>query len=342
MKKNKIRDVNKLIKLGWRNEEIAKYLNETEESSIDIGKIKVIETLLFENNINLLIYEINQLSNKNQYRLEIGQALYSNGIKINGFIVTIYNIVTDEYSSFTCNISICYGDEIQSTDYNSKYEPKTPIPIMNGYIYTIFGYFDEKKKVIIRKKDLLKWPRNYFLQELKSLVRWPDAPVYCRGETVPLHLNEQPHNLKNERFMYYTGIAWINSKIIKEKKRIQISNLGRIKMDNVIIKQEYDPKKGLLYMPGFIYSHKMMLEFLEKPNRPFGLAIHHIDNNGYNNNIRNLINITEEQHASIHPWMWENYYLEDDMLKSYKDDKLFNQILKDADEIFRNQTDVMI
>jgi hypothetical protein len=26
----------------------------------------------------------------------------------------------------------------------------------------------------------------------------------------------------------------------------------------------------------------------------------------------------------------------------YKDDKLFNQILKDADEIFRNQTDVMI
>jgi hypothetical protein len=40
--------------------------------------------------------------------------------------------------------------------------------------------------------------------------------------------------------------------------------------------------------------------------------------------------------------MWENYYLEDDMLKNYKDDKLFNQILKDADEIFRNQTDVMI
>jgi hypothetical protein len=47
--------------------------------------------------------------------------------------------------------------------------------------------------------------------------------------------------------------------------------------------------------------------------------------------------------------MWEDYYLEDDMLKSrqfitskYKDDKLFNQILKDADEIFRNQTDVII
>jgi hypothetical protein len=46
------------------------------------------------------------------------------------------------------------------------------------------------------------------------------------------------------------------------------------------------------------------------------LETHDIDNHPENNIDGNKLKVTKEQHASIHLYMWENYYLEDNFLKN--------------------------
>jgi hypothetical protein len=262
---------------------------------------------LLNENISSLIIDIDQMDNKDQYKLEIGRDLYSKGKKINANTVTIYGIFIDEDMSFHYQTALCYGDEILSKEYSSQFEPKIPIPIMNGYIFTVWGEFIEsEKKILVKKSDLMRWPTEIPLSELKKRVQWFSSPIFYKGYTVPIHINELP-DMEGENFQEYHGTTFTGATIAKGKNKIEVSNLGRIKIDDTIIPQKYDSEKKLLYIPGHIYVHKLVGEtFLEKPNG-LNTEIHHIDNNGYNNNKENLIGLTPEQHASIHLWMWKNF-----------------------------------
>jgi hypothetical protein len=122
-------------------------------------------------------------------------------------------------------------------------------------------------------------------------------------------------DVENETFVKYIGDEFKNNENFKTHE-IKISNLGRVMVDNNIV--ETKEKKGLLYIFEEIPVHRLVGEiFLLKPLGSSS-QIHHIDNNGYNNNIKNLIRITSEQHASIHHHMWENNFkFEDNELKFY-------------------------
>jgi hypothetical protein len=159
--------------------------------------------------------------------------------------------------------------------------------------------------------DALKWPGDICLADLKSAVQWESYPIIHDGK--PIHLNDQSAELENEYFRDYNGDAFSGTNV--EKSKIEISNLGRVRIDGKVKPQKYDEKHKLLYIPVEndilrIYIHRLAGEvFLEKPNG-FDGQIHHIDNNEFNNNVKNLLNVTMEQHASIHLYMWENYKIE--------------------------------
>jgi SepF-like predicted cell division protein (DUF552 family) len=264
----------------------------------NFDKIKLIrEYLIRDHNVQVLINKIAELKKLDKYRIEIGKVLFSNGIKNNEYIITPYNIAVSRNREFICEMSFCYGDEIMSCDYFSKFEHKEPISIMNGYIFFLRGELNESyDEIKINQIDILQWPTDIPLDELKKLAG---------GE--PSQIEYEKTELESEEFEEY------NSKLsIKEK--IEVSNLGRVKVNGTIVIPKRN-KKGFLYILDDIFVHKLVSEiFLPKPIG-FTSQIHHIDNNGYNNRVKNLINITYEQHPSIHLFMWKKYRFENGTLK---------------------------
>jgi hypothetical protein len=259
--------------------------------------------LLDEMSIKNILDELNGLKDKEKYRLELGKVLYSNGLKKQGYIVTPYNIEVDKHKNFSSEISFCYGDEINSADYASKSVKKEPVLIMNGYIFFVSGQFSESDgQPKINNANLLKWPTDIQLNELKKKVGF-----------VSSRITYQKTDFDNEKFEGYNGETYKEYEDIKTHK-VKVSNLGRVMVDNVIFEPQEDG--GLLCIFENIAVHRLIGEtFLEKP-LGFSSQIHHIDNNGYNNNINNLLNITYEQHASIHLYMWNNYKFCDGILKN--------------------------
>lgn len=97
---------------------------------------------------------------------------------------------------------------------------------------------------------------------------------------------------------------------------IKVSNLGRIMQNNKIIHQFPDSTKRypIEYLQvTFLnstnrfkteYVYKLVAEvWCPNPNRDLYTDIHHIDNNGTKNTSYNLVWLTCEQHAEIHPFM---------------------------------------
>jgi hypothetical protein len=260
--------------------------------------------LIDENTIRIFTKKINGIENKEKYRLEIGKVLYSNGMETQDYIVTPYNIsVCKKNRSFLCEMSFCYGNEVNSLEYNSNRKQKKPVLIMNGYIFFIWGeFFESNSKINISRTDLLQWPTDIQLNELKKMVGWVSSSVEYHSI-----------DFKDEKFERYNGGKFKEDENIKEHE-VKVSNLGRIIIDGI----ENKPKenKGLLYIFENIPVHRLVCEaFLPEPIG-FSSQIHHIDNNGLNNNIKNLLNLTYEQHASIHLFMWDKFKFENDILKN--------------------------
>jgi hypothetical protein len=105
---------------------------------------------------------------------------------------------------------------------------------------------------------------------------------------------------------------------------VKVSNLGRIMQKGNVLKQFPDETKKYPY--GYLqvrfinttkrektfYVYKLVAEtWCTNPDRSLYTDIHHINNNGTNNTVQNLIWLTCEQHAEIHPFMKKS--------KRYKD-----------------------
>ena len=133
-------------------------------------------------------------------------------------------------------------------------------------------------------------------------------------------------NLPNEKWEVYSKKHWkdvIPDKICSKYsyiKQIEVSNLGRVRIKGdktssektVIIPQENDPnyQDGYLRLKGYAllgHVYRMVARTFiigndKEPEDKKGkkYPIHHIDNNGYNNKIENLMYVSPEEHAKIH------------------------------------------
>jgi hypothetical protein len=254
------------------------------------------------NAVKDLLKKIESLKNKEKYQLEIGKVLFGNGTKVNKYTITPYNIEIYQNKSISCEVAFCYGEEIMSVDYSSKWSNKAAVSIMNGYIFFISGEFIETSNdIIINRSDLLAWPTDIPLDELKSMVKWVSLPV--KYEEI---------ELENEKFVKYNGEN--NPDINLSGHTIEVSDFGRVMINK--IEEPQIVKRGFSCVLNDIPVYKLVGNtFLPKPIG-FSSQIHHIDNNGCNNNIKNLLRITYEQHASIHLFMWNGYKFGNDELKN--------------------------
>lgn len=94
-----------------------------------------------------------------------------------------------------------------------------------------------------------------------------------------------------------------------ELPTLKVSNLGRVKYNDIILPQEQESEEKYDYLWVKVPQYKWIKvyelvakTFLLKtnPNPEKYKIIHHISNNGFDNRIENLMYVTCEQHRVIH------------------------------------------
>lgn len=151
--------------------------------------------------------------------------------------------------------------------------------------------------IVYEKEKVIEHVINYSLDELIMMVK-PSTYEYVNLiNGIPIH--------------EIMGIASVQGEVFRKypkNEKIEVSNLGRIKLNNEIIKQWDDDinGKGWLYVKiGEIISYpKYVYRFVaetwcKKPDETDGWEVHHISNNGYDNRPENLIWIKHDQHIKI-------------------------------------------
>lgn len=141
---------------------------------------------------------------------------------------------------------------------------------------------------------------NYTLDELKNMVK---AKEYASDEYV---------NVFNGKPIYkILDVTPLPGEVFRKyppKKIIEVSNLGRIKIDNKIIEQwdDHPNGKGYLYIkikhiigyPEFVYRF-VAETWCQCPNILDRWEVHHISNNGHDNRPDNLLWIRKKWHGQI-------------------------------------------
>jgi hypothetical protein len=160
-----------------------------------------------------------------------------------------------------------------------------------------------KEKFFLNEKgdtkmnEIIQHTVNYTLDELIEMVKPSTYEPVNLVDGVPVHLIKDIKPLSGEVFRKYPS-----------NEIIEVSNLGRIKINNEIIEQWEDGPngKGWLYIKGVrtvnnsAYVYRLVAEtWCEKPNDTKGWQVHHISNNGYDNRPDNLIWIKDEIHKKI-------------------------------------------
>lgn len=100
------------------------------------------------------------------------------------------------------------------------------------------------------------------------------------------------------------GERWVKHLTLKT---YEVSNFGRVKIKGEIQRQVDDPDGKLGYLVLEKYTSVLVYQlvadcFLDRTKQGLDerLAVHHIDNNGYDCSEDNLIMLTEKQHNAIH------------------------------------------
>lgn len=147
-------------------------------------------------------------------------------------------------------------------------------------------------------------------KELRQLLKEKYAKVYnCTAEKVPTNILREIYGLQDD----FVEI-WKEDPRYSDKK-YKVSNLGRIKLNNIIVLQDDNNLDGYLKMTKTDAGNKadnvtdtvynfIAATFLGDPK---GKCIHHINNNGYDNRPENLILLEAEQHSYVHGFSCGNY-----------------------------------
>ena len=147
-----------------------------------------------------------------------------------------------------------------------------------------------------KEESIIYHTINYTLDELINMVKSPPYEYVNFYNDKPIHQITEILLLPGEKFRKYP-----------DNEKIEVSNFGRIKIDNKIIKQHEDHKEGpdYLYIKGnvldeeiFVYRYVAKTWCL-RPKNSKGWHVHHISNNGYDNRPDNLIWIDSSSHGLI-------------------------------------------
>jgi len=147
-------------------------------------------------------------------------------------------------------------------------------------------------------------PKNY-----RNIMIKKYSQIYnCREQIVPLNLLEEVYGLDWNFVEKWVQVPdWFYSFYNIALNNYQVSNLGRIKINDTILLQEAY-KDGYLVISkennvSEVNNHTVEIykfisaAFFGKPN---GKDIHHINNNGYDCRPNNLILIEPEDHSKAH------------------------------------------
>ena len=159
-------------------------------------------------------------------------------------------------------------------------------------------------------RKIIKGVRNYDINELKYILEnyvynkydniFNGVPVYkiLDIELLPGEIFEKYP--KNVNIAYWTFRNYLKN----SDDNIEVSNLGRIKINNIIQRQE-EIKYGYLFVninnkPYYVY--RLVGEIfcscpVEETNKDW--HVHHITNNGYDNRANNLIWVNSDEHKFI-------------------------------------------
>ena len=156
--------------------------------------------------------------------------------------------------------------------------------------------------------------KNYYpLDELKKMILCEYMMDKINASKKPLPYEDTVTGLLHGEIFK----KWKN----KSNFNIEVSNLGRIKIDNVLQEQVDEPgKKGYLVLKpsgqtkGKSISGKHVWNFvaetwLSKNSKPETGSdgktkhVHHITNNGYDNSVENLIYLTKDEHKKMNEYI---------------------------------------
>lgn len=157
-----------------------------------------------------------------------------------------------------------------------------------------FGWYKENIMDIIVQHTV-----NFTLDELKGMVISKE------------HINECVNSFNGKPIYQIIDVNILPGEVFRKyphNKNIEVSNLGRIKIDNKIIEQwdDHQNGKGWLYVkikhiidyPEFVYRF-VAETWCQCPNILEEWEVHHISNNGYDNRPNNLLWVRKEWHGQI-------------------------------------------
>jgi hypothetical protein len=144
--------------------------------------------------------------------------------------------------------------------------------------------------------DEIKFVIKYSIEELKKMILDPGSckPIIIFGDK-PIHENCDIEPLPGECFRFH------------KNGKIEVSNFGRIKYKDEILKQFVHKGKKELRVTKYRVEakevHILVAEtWCARPNDGKKYDVHHITNNVLDNRACNLLWVTKNQHGKIHPW----------------------------------------
>ena len=138
--------------------------------------------------------------------------------------------------------------------------------------------------------------------EYRELIQKKYSKIYnCESETIPANLLEEVYGL-SESFKE----IW---REVPDNKKYTVSNLGRIKLNGILVHQDDNNFNGYLKMTKTVEGKdsdnrsENIYIFVAKAffsNYKEGMHVHHINNNGYDCRPENLILLEKDQHSIVH------------------------------------------
>lgn len=228
-----------------------------------------------------------------------------------------YDLKCNNNNAQVCIIKNNFGDigyfELEFK-YGFFYEKRNCDSIwLKDKIMKTNSYIVDELRNKIKSNDEIN--KQYFKKEIKSFAEYTKdnyKTLYNNKIEEITAFNKQSEDLKGEDWKEYSKIP-----------KLKISNLGRIQYDDVILNQveEFKNDESKTHI-GYLQLDKEQATELEiwskiKENYIYQLVaniwldepddfeneiyeVHHIDNDGYNNTVDNLIWVKKCQHGHIH------------------------------------------